>query len=87
MKDMIKSRKSIKACPVRDTCETMKMNKDIFSRLIFQSLNQSFVDGEFLYFLKQVEVIPVFKKRNNFSNSIKELYFTSNLQNVLKVDV
>ena len=40
----------------------IKMNEDIFSRLIFQNFNQSLINGDFPHCLKQAEVIPVFKK-------------------------
>ena len=40
----------------------IKMNEDIFSKLIFQNFKQSLINGDFPHFLKQAEVIPVFKK-------------------------
>ena len=45
------------------------MNEDIFSRLIFQNLNQSLVNGEFPHCLKQGEVIPVFKNKGKLDKS------------------
>ena len=45
------------------------MNDDIFSRLIFQNFNQSLVNGEFLHYLKQAEVYPVFKEKEKLHKS------------------
>ena len=51
------------ACPDGDIpVKLKKMNDGIFSRLIFQSFNQSIINGKFPHCLKQAEVIPVFKK-------------------------
>ena len=50
----------------------IKMNEDIFSRLIFQNLtnlNQTSANGEFPHCLKQAEVIPVFKKEEKLDKS------------------
>ena len=47
----------------------IKMNKDIFSRLIFQNFNQSLVNGEFFQCLKQPEVNPVFKEEEKLNKS------------------
>ena len=51
----------------------MKMNEHIFSRLIFQNVNQSLVNDEFPQCLKQAEVIPIFKNRKNLTNPIIDL--------------
>ena len=48
----------------------IKMNEDIFSRLIFQNFNQSLINGEFPHCLKQAEIIPVFKKEKKLDKSI-----------------
>ena len=45
------------------------MNEDIFSRLIFQNFNQSFINGGFPHCLKQAEAIPVFKKEEKLNKS------------------
>ena len=45
------------------------MNEDIFWRLIFQNFNQSLVNGKYPHFLKQAEVIPVFKNREKLHKS------------------
>ena len=50
----------------------IKMNEDIFSRLIFQNCNQCLPSGEFPHYLKQAE-IPVFKKKKNLTNPITDL--------------
>ena len=41
----------------------IKMNEDIFSRIIFKNVHQSLFNGEFTDCLKQDEDIPVFKKK------------------------
>ena len=49
MKDIIKILNTKKASPDGDIpVKLMEMNKDIFSRLIFQNFNQSLVNGEFI---------------------------------------
>ena len=45
------------------------MNKDVFSRLIFQNFKQSLINGEFPHCLKQAEVIPGFKKEEKLDKS------------------
>ena len=45
------------------------MNKDIFSRLIFQNFIQYLANGEFPPCLKQAEVIPVFKNKEKLDKS------------------
>ena len=63
VKDIIKTLNTQKACLEGDLpVKLITMNEDIFSRLIFQNLNQSLVSGEFPRCLKQAEVITVFKK-------------------------
>ena len=47
----------------------IKMNEDIFSRLIFQNFNQSLVNGEFAHCLKQAEVIPVLTNKEKLDKS------------------
>ena len=47
----------------------IKMNEDIFSRLVFLSFNQSFINGEFPHCLKFVKVIPVFNKEEKVDKS------------------
>ena len=47
----------------------MKMNEDIFSRLIFLNFNQSLVNDEFPHCLKQADVIPVFQKEEKHDKS------------------
>ena len=70
MKYIIKTLNSKKACPGGDiTVKLIKINEDIFSRLIFQNLNQSLVNGEFPHCLKQGEVIPIFKNKGKLENS------------------
>ena len=64
VKDIIKTLNTKKACPDGDIpVKLIKMNEDIFSRLIFQNFNQSLVNGEFPHCLKQAQVIPVFKNK------------------------
>ena len=75
VKDIIKTLNTKKACPDRDIpVKLIKMNEDIFSRLISQNFNQSLVNGEFPHCLKQTKVIPVFKKRKNLTNPIIAFY-------------
>ena len=63
-----------KACPNRDIpVKLIKMNENIFSRLIFENFNQSLVNGQFPHWLKEAEIIPVFKKRKNSTNPIIDL--------------
>ena len=62
VKDIIKTLNTKKACLDSDIPVTfIKMNEDIFSRLLFQNFNQSLINGEFPLCLKQADVIPVFK--------------------------
>ena len=62
MKDIIKTLNTKKASPDDDILvKIIKMNEDIFSRLIFQNFNQSLINGEFSHCLKQAEVITVLK--------------------------
>ena len=70
VKDVIKTLNTKRACqngaiPVK----LIKMNENIFSRLIFQNFNQSLVNGEFPLRLKQAEVILVFKKEEKLDKS------------------
>ena len=61
---------SKKACPDGEIpVKLIKINEDIFSRLIFQNSNQSLVNGEFPHCLKQAEVIPVFKNKEKLDKS------------------
>ena len=63
VKDIIKSLNTKKACPDSDIpVALIKMNEDIFSRLIFQNFNQFLINGEFAHCLKQAEVIPAIKR-------------------------
>ena len=63
VKEIIKTLNTKKASPDRDIpVKLIKINEDIFPRLIFQDFNQSLVNGEFSHCLKQAEVISVFKK-------------------------
>ena len=63
MKDIIKTLNTKKACPDGDIpVKLIKMNEDIFSRLIFQNFNQSLISGDFPHCLNQAEVILVSKK-------------------------
>ena len=74
VKNIIKTLNIKKGCSDGDMLvKLIKMNEDIFSRLIFQNFNQSLINGEFPHCLKQVEVIPVFKKRKNLTNPIIDL--------------
>ena len=69
-KDIIRILNTKKAYPDGDKPKKLiKMNEDIFSRLIFQNFNQSIVNGEFPHCLKQAEVLPVFKKEKTFDKS------------------
>ena len=64
VKDVIKTLNTKKACPGGDIpVKLIKMNEDIFSRSTFQNINQSLINGEFLRYLKQAEVVTVFKKQ------------------------
>ena len=70
VKDIIKTLNTKKACPDGDIpVKLIKMNEDIFSRLIFQNFNQSLINGDFPHCLKQAEVIPVFKKEEKLDKS------------------
>ena len=70
MKDIIKTLNTKKACPDGDIpVKLIKMNEDIFSRLIFQNFNQSLIYGDFPHCLKQAETIPVFKKEKKLDKS------------------
>ena len=70
VKDIIKTLNTKKPCPDSGIpVKLIKMNEDIFSRLIFQNFNQSLVNGEFPHCLKQAEVIPVFKKEEKLDKS------------------
>ena len=63
-----------KTCPDCDLIvKHIKMNEHIFSRLIFQNVNQSLVNDEFPQCLKQAEVIPIFKNRKNLTNPIIDM--------------
>ena len=71
MKDIIKTLNTQKACPDGDVpVKLKKMNEDIFSRLLFQSFNQSLINGEFPHGLKQAEVITVFENKDKRDKSI-----------------
>ena len=71
VKDIIKTPNTKKVSPDGDTpVKLIKMNEDIFSRLIFQNFNQSLINGYFLHCLEQAEVIPVLKNRKNLTNPI-----------------
>ena len=71
MKDIIKTLNTQKACPDGDVpVKLKKMNEDIFSRLLFQSFNQSLINGEFPHCLKQAEVITVFENKDKRDKSI-----------------
>ena len=64
MKNTIKTLNTRKAYPDGDVpVKLIIMNKDIFSRLIFQNFIQSLANGEFPPCLKQAEVIHVFKNK------------------------
>ena len=70
MKNIIKTLNAKKACPDGDiTVKLIKMNEDIFSRLMFPNFNQLFVNGQFPYCLKQAKVIPFFKKVEKLEKS------------------
>ena len=70
MKDIIKTLNARKAYPDGDVpVKLIIMNKDIFSRLIFQNFIQSLANGEFPPCLKQAEVIPVFKNKEKLDRS------------------
>ena len=74
MKDILKILNNKKACPDGDVpVKFVKMNEDIFSRLIFQNFNQSLVNGEFPHCLKQAEVFPVFKNKKKIDKSNERL--------------
>ena len=47
----------------------IKMNKDIFPRLVVQNFSQSIINGDFPHCLKQPEVMPVFKKEEKLDKS------------------
>ena len=71
VKDIIKTPNTKKVSPDGDTpVKLIKMNEEIFSRLIFQNFNQSLINGYFLHCLEQAEVIPVLKNRKNLTNPI-----------------
>ena len=54
VKDVIKTLNTKKACPDGGVpVKLIKMNEDIFSRLMFQNFNQSLINGEFPHCLKQ----------------------------------
>ena len=54
VKVIIKTLNTRKACPDGGIpVKLIKMNEDIFSRLIFQNFNQSFINGNFRRCLKQ----------------------------------
>ena len=70
MKNIIKTLNTKKACPDGDiTVKLIKMNEDIFSRLMFPNFNQLLVNGQFPYCLKQAKVIPFFKKVEKLEKS------------------
>ena len=70
MKDIIKTLNTRKAYPDGDVpVKLIIMNKDIFSRLIFQNFIQSLANGELPPCLKQAEVIPVFKNKEKLDKS------------------
>ena len=53
VKDIIKDLNTLKACPDGNiTVKHIKMNEDIFSRLIFQNFKQSLFNGDFPSCLK-----------------------------------
>ena len=71
VKNIIKTLNIKKGCSDGDMLvKLIKMNEDIFSRLIFQNFNQSLINGEFPHCLKQAEIIPVFKKEKKLDKSI-----------------
>ena len=70
VKDIIKALNTKKVCPDGDIpVKLLKMNEDVFSRLLFQNFNQSLINDEFPHCLKQGEVIPVFKKEEKLGKS------------------
>ena len=70
VKNIIKSLNTKKAYADGDiTVKLIKMNEDIFSRLIFQNFNQCLINGEFPHCLKQSEVTTVFKKEKKLDKS------------------
>ena len=71
VKNIIKTLNIKKGCSDGDMLvKLIKMNEDIFSRLIFQNFNQSLINGEFPHCLKQAEIISVFKKEKKLDKSI-----------------
>ena len=71
VKNIIKTLNIKKGCSDGDMLvKLIKMNEEIFSRLIFQNFNQSLINGEFPHCLKQAEIIPVFKKEKKLDKSI-----------------
>ena len=74
VKDIMKTLNIKKACSKGDVpLKLIKINEDIFSRLIFQNFDQSLVNGKFRVCLKQAEAISVFKMKKNFTNPTKDL--------------
>ena len=70
MKDIIKTLNTRKAYPDGNVpVKLIIMNKEIFSRLIFQNFIQSLANGEFPPCLKQAEVISVFKNKEKLDKS------------------
>ena len=70
MKDIIKTLNTKKVFPDGGIpVKLIKINEDVFSRLIFQNFNQSLINREFPHCLKQAEVIPVFKKEEKLDKS------------------
>ena len=70
VKDIIKTLNTKKACLDKDIpVKLIKINEDIFSRLLFQNFNQYLLNCEFPHCLKQAEVIPVFKKEEKRDKS------------------
>ena len=70
VEDIIKTLNTKEAYPDGDMpVKLVKMNENIFSRLIFENFNQSLVNDEFSNCLKQVEFIPVFKKEEKLDKS------------------
>ena len=70
VKNIIKTLNIKKGCSDGDMLvKLIKMNEDIFSRLIFQNFNQFLINGEFPLCLKPVEVIPAFKKEEKLDKS------------------
>ena len=69
-KDIIETLNTKKPFPGSDVpVKLIKMNEDIFWRLIFQNFNQSLVNGKYPHCLKQAEVIPVFKNKEKLHKS------------------